>query len=161
MFRSILLNRPQLIRFASTQLGQVKYIKPTSIINEIPNLKLNITERAANKLNQIYSSSNEILNIEVENGGCHGYQYNFNLLKENNNNNNKESDADDEFKDDSVTKVTIITNPGKVVIDSNSLKILNNGILNYTTELIGSSFKIESEALKSSCGCGTSFDIEE
>lgn len=157
MFRSILLNRPTLIRFASTQLSS-KYIKPSSILNEIPNLKLNITERAASKLNQIYKQTNEILNIEVENGGCHGYQYNFNLIKEDLENNANE---DDEFKDNDIQKVTFITEPGKVIIDSNSLKILNNGILNYTTELIGSSFKIESEALKSSCGCGTSFDIEQ
>ncbi|KAG0663016.1 hypothetical protein C6P44_002069 [Monosporozyma unispora] len=157
MFRSILLNKPSTIRFASTQLGKIKLITPASIINEIPSLKLNITERAANKLNQIYSTSNEILRIEVENGGCHGYQYNFNLLKEGK---DATETSDDEFKDEDVKNITIITQPGKVIIDSNSLKILNNGVLNYTTELIGSSFKIESEALKSSCGCGTSFDIE-
>lgn len=148
------------LRSYSTQLALPKLIKPVSIINEIPNLKLNITQRAAIKLNQIYISSNEILRIQVQNGGCHGYQYNFNLLKDRDQN-QKVMQGHDEFKDENVTDVTIVTQPGKIIIDSNSLKILNNGILNYTTELIGSSFKIECETLKNSCGCGTSFDIIE
>lgn len=46
-----------------------------------------------------------------------------------------------------------------VVIDSDSLALLNGTTLEFQRELIGSSFKIIGGNLKSSCGCGSSFDL--
>lgn len=49
----------------------------------------------------------------------------------------------------------------KVVMDEASLDLLKGSTVDYTTELIGSQFKIVGNPrAKSSCGCGTSFDIE-
>jgi len=49
----------------------------------------------------------------------------------------------------------------KVVMDEASLDLLKGSTIDYTTELIGSQFKIVGNPrAKSSCGCGTSFDIE-
>jgi iron-sulfur cluster assembly accessory protein len=49
----------------------------------------------------------------------------------------------------------------EVVMDSASLELLKGSTIDYTTELIGSQFKITGNPrAKSSCGCGTSFDIE-
>ena len=55
------------------------------------------------------------------------------------------------------------TGAGKaeVVMDSASLELLRGSTIDFTTELIGSQFKIVGNPrAKSSCGCGTSFDVE-
>ena len=54
-------------------------------------------------------------------------------------------------------------NGGKaeVVMDSASLELLKGSTIDFTQELIGSQFKIVGNPrATSSCGCGTSFDIE-
>lgn len=151
-----------------------KLIKPSKIINRINDLNLGISERAASRLAQIYRDSQEVLKIGIESGGCHGFQYTLQLIPESKvdvttgimkevKSTEKENDATDEFEDDADAKLTIYElndDTGKVIIDPKSLKILNNTILTYTKELIGSSFKISGGDLKSSCGCGSSFDIE-
>lgn len=49
----------------------------------------------------------------------------------------------------------------QVVMDLPSLELLKGSTVDYTTELIGSQFKIVGNPrATSSCGCGTSFDIE-
>lgn len=64
------------------------------------------------------------------------------------------------LKDDTLFE----TNDGtgaKVVMDEPSLELLKGSRVDYTTELIGSQFKIVGNpAATSSCGCGTSFDIQ-
>jgi len=48
----------------------------------------------------------------------------------------------------------------KVVMDEPSLDLLKGSSVDYTMELIGSQFKVMGiPGAKSSCGCGTSFDI--
>lgn len=48
----------------------------------------------------------------------------------------------------------------KVVMDEPSLELLKGSSVDYTMELIGSQFKVTGiPGAKSSCGCGTSFDI--
>lgn len=48
----------------------------------------------------------------------------------------------------------------KVVMDEPSLELLKGSSIDYTMELIGSQFKVTGiPGAKSSCGCGTSFDI--
>ena len=49
----------------------------------------------------------------------------------------------------------------EVVMDSASLELLRGSKVDFQTELIGSQFKIVGNPrAKSSCGCGTSFDVE-
>ncbi|KAI5296922.1 hypothetical protein KEM55_005401 [Ascosphaera atra] len=49
----------------------------------------------------------------------------------------------------------------RVVMDQASLEVLYGSTVDFTQELIGSQFTIaENPRAKSSCGCGTSFDIE-
>jgi iron-sulfur cluster assembly accessory protein len=48
-----------------------------------------------------------------------------------------------------------------VVIDSSSLELVSGSILDYSEELIGSSFKIlQNPHAASGCGCGVSFDLK-
>ncbi len=47
----------------------------------------------------------------------------------------------------------------KIVIDSSSAEMLKGSEIEYVSELIGDSFKINNPQSKSSCGCGVSFAI--
>jgi iron-sulfur cluster assembly 2 len=50
----------------------------------------------------------------------------------------------------------------RVVMDSPSLELLSGSKVDYTTELIGSQFKIvDNPRAISNCGCGTSFDVRD
>jgi iron-sulfur cluster assembly accessory protein len=49
----------------------------------------------------------------------------------------------------------------KVVIDEPSLELLSGSKIDYSMELIGSQFKVTGiPGATSSCGCGSSFDIQ-
>ena len=48
----------------------------------------------------------------------------------------------------------------KVIMDEPSLELLKGSKVDFTTELIGSQFRIiDNPKARSSCGCGTSFDV--
>ncbi len=89
------------------------------------------------------------LRVQVESGGCHGFQYLMSLTST-----SEVSGADDTvFESDE---------GARVVMDEPSLELLKGSKVDYTTELIGSQFKIADNPLAtSSCGCGTSFDIKD
>jgi iron-sulfur cluster assembly 2 len=112
-------------------------------------LSIKLTSRAADKLNSIKTGDSNpdlTLRIEVESGGCHGFQYIFSLKNKN--------DIDE---NDSVFEL----NGAEVVIDNVSLGFLRDSTVDYTSELIGSQFKIvDSPYTTSSCGCGASFDFD-
>ena len=146
-------------------------IKPAKIINAVPDLHFSITNRAANRLADIYKTSREILRVTVESGGCHGFQYNLKLVPESDkkgvedaegvSENKNEDDLEDDFDDVKDIVYVLPDSNAQVVIDEQSLKILNNTTLTYTTELIGSTFKITGGNMTSSCGCGSSFGLDE
>ena len=49
-----------------------------------------------------------------------------------------------------------------VVMDEPSLELLSGSTVDYTMELIGSQFSIvDNPRASSSCGCGTSFDVQD
>lgn len=117
-------------------------------------MTVSISDRAARRLSQITSSdpssSPQHLRVTVTSGGCHGFQYLMSL---------EPSDRIDGEED------TIFASDedgnARVVLDEPSLELLKGSTIDYTTELIGSQFKIVGNPrAKSSCGCGTSFDIE-
>ena len=90
------------------------------------------------------------LRVTVESGGCHGFQYLMSI------DNAKDISAEDDilFEADDGSGA-------KVVMDEPSLDLLRGSKVDYTNELIGSQFKIVGNPkASSSCGCGTSFDVE-
>lgn len=110
-----------------------------------PSQLANLTQ----KLNDIKEKdkSSQVLRIAVESGGCHGYQYILGLKDE----------TDIDASEDSVFE----RDGAKFVIDGTSLEILRESTIDYTTELIGSQFKVvNSPYASSSCGCGSSFDFD-
>lgn len=142
-------------------------IRPAKIINEVPDLHFSITNRASKRLAEIYKASKEILRVTVESGGCHGFPYNLKLVPESDKKiGNQEQETDDLNDEDDFETVKDIVyvlpdSIGEVVIDEQSLKILNDTTLTYSTELIGSTFKITGGSMTSSCGCGSSFGLDQ
>lgn len=101
------------------------------------------------------SNPNLCLRVQVESGGCHGFQYLMSLTDM-----KKISQEEDTvFESDYGGQASSQT--AKVVMDEPSLELLKGSKVDYTMELIGSQFKIVDNPLAtSSCGCGTSFDIK-
>lgn len=112
--------------------------------------QFSVSNTAATQLQRIFLQQNSVsklLRIKMTGGGCAGYQQNFSLADTLNNN-------DFCFAIDSNDN-----NAGSIVIDPDSMVILNHAELDYCQELIGSFFKINHPEAKSKCGCGTSFSF--
>ncbi|KAK1835145.1 iron-sulfur assembly protein 2 [Podospora conica] len=152
-------------------------------------MMLEITARAAKRLNEIMTKDSNphlALRIQVESGGCHGFQYLMKLVTLPADLPTEESLAasTEEGDGDSVSETGIrsddtilawaqdgseagaeagspsLTAP-KIILDGPSLELLKGSKVDFTMELIGSQFKIVDNPLAtSSCGCGTSFDIK-
>ncbi|EXJ69073.1 uncharacterized protein A1O5_08008 [Cladophialophora psammophila CBS 110553] len=157
-------------------------IRPATVVVQNPRvdedgkeMTITISERAAKRLKQITSAppqKNSLtsssssasppdshLRVTVTSGGCHGFQYLMSL--EDSSKIDAEEDTIFSNADDDETART--TGPGKaeVVMDSASLELLKGSTIDFTQELIGSQFKVVGNPrATSSCGCGTSFDVE-
>ncbi|KAK0623662.1 hypothetical protein B0T14DRAFT_536513 [Immersiella caudata] len=138
-------------------------------------MTMEITQRAAKRLSDIMTKDSNphlALRIQVESGGCHGFQYLMKLvtlppaLPEGQ---AAEGEAQGEIRSDDTIftyspddgpTATDLTAP-KIILDGPSLDLLKGSKVDFTMELIGSQFKIVDNPLAtSSCGCGTSFDIK-
>lgn len=116
--------------------------------NNMP-LQLALTPSAVKKLNILREEDpNLALRLGVSSGGCHGFQYNL--------------DTTDVSTFKPENNETLFERDGaKLIADKETLEILRDSKVDYVTELIGESFKVvESPFTKSSCGCGSSFDVD-
>jgi Fe-S cluster assembly iron-binding protein IscA len=139
---------------------------------------LEITQRAAKRLSQIMAKDanpNLALRIQVESGGCHGFQYLMKLVTlppslptQKSSPPGTDDDSAAIHEDDTIFTYAPdgnlaegdLTAP-KIILDFPSLELLKGSKVDFTMELIGSQFKIVDNPLAtSSCGCGTSFDIK-
>jgi len=116
------------------------------------------------------------LRIQVESGGCHGFQYLMSLvtLPDTLPSPNPTTSTGDPSDPNATIRGddTIFAHRGhassspdlespKIILDTPSLELLKGSKVDFTMELIGSQFKIVDNPLAtSSCGCGTSFDIK-
>ncbi|OIW34127.1 hypothetical protein CONLIGDRAFT_641183 [Coniochaeta ligniaria NRRL 30616] len=142
-------------------------------------MMLEITPRAAKRLAEIMAKDDNpylALRIQVESGGCHGFQYLMSLvtLPPTLPDKTTAQAADDGAvirEDDTIFTFApehggeAANNPTleapKIILDAPSLELLKGSKVDFTMELIGSQFKIVDNPLAtSSCGCGTSFDIK-
>lgn len=107
---------------------------------------------------------NLALRIQVESGGCHGFQYLMSLVTIPAKDAQEWSSVVNE--DDSIFQfqpddATALGGGARVILDEPSLDLLKGSKVDFTMELIGSQFKItDNPYATSSCGCGTSFDIK-
>ena len=102
--------------------------------------EINFSKRAVEKINLLISKkpSGTFFRIAVKGGGCSGFKYDFSFDSKIENNDLKHEN---------------------IVIDKSSLDMLKGSQVDFTNELIGSSFKISNPKTKSSCGCGVSFSF--
>ncbi|EDR09121.1 uncharacterized protein LACBIDRAFT_326486 [Laccaria bicolor S238N-H82] len=84
------------------------------------------------------------LRVSVESGGCHGYQYKMDLAKER---------LPDDYH---FTHPTI--KPSNVFVDAISFSLLNGSTIDFATELIGSSFRVNDNPRSKGTGCGCGRD---
>ncbi|KAF5134805.1 Iron-sulfur cluster assembly 2, mitochondrial [Metarhizium anisopliae] len=132
-------------------------------------MMLEITPRAAKRLSQIMKKDdnpNLALRIQVESGGCHGFQYLMSLVTIPPKDTAEwstvvnEDDTIFQFSDEADTTSSSEHGP-RIIMDEPSLDLLKGSKVDFTMELIGSQFKIvDNPYATSSCGCGTSFDIK-
>ncbi|RPA74333.1 hypothetical protein BJ508DRAFT_418680 [Ascobolus immersus RN42] len=109
-----------------------------------------VTERAKTRLRNVVKSdpTTPLLRITVSSGGCHGFQYLMSL------------DPPSTINPEEDTVIDCHEG-AMLVMDEASLDLLKGSKVDYVMELIGSQFKIVGNPrATSSCGCGTSFDIE-
>ena len=98
------------------------------------------------------------LRITVTSGGCHGFQYMMSLEGAS----KIDPEEDTVFEGEADEDATESAGEAKVVMDEPSLELLHGSTVDYTTELIGSQFKIvDNPRATSNCGCGTSFDVSD
>ena len=102
--------------------------------------EINFSKQAVERINQLVAKkpSGTFFRISVKGGGCSGFKYDFTF--------------DKNIENDDVKQENII-------IDKSSLKMLEGSSVDFSEELIGSSFKISNPKTKSSCGCGISFSL--
>lgn len=120
------------------------------------------------RLSQIMTKDanpNLALRIQVESGGCHGFQYLMSLVTIPEDGADGQSDIVRE--DDSIFEFAgedggdVGTKAPRIILDEPSLELLKGSKVDFTMELIGSQFKIvDNPYATTSCGCGTSFDIK-
>lgn len=102
--------------------------------------EINFSKKAVERINQLVSKrpSGTFFRIAVKGGGCSGFKYDFTF--------DNKIDVND-LKHENI------------VVDKSSLDMLKGSLVDFSEELIGTSFKISNPKTKSSCGCGISFSF--
>jgi len=109
---------------------------------------MQITDRAAQHIRKMLAARHRGesgLRIGVKAGGCSGFEYTFGW--------DQAPNAGDSVFD--------APDGGKVFIDPKSLRLLDGIVLDYDTSLLSKGFVIDNPHAKNTCGCGTSFSVEE
>ena len=102
--------------------------------------EINFSKKAVERINKLIAKkpSGTFFRIAVKGGGCSGFKYDFTF-------DNKIDENDLKHEN--------------IVIDKSSLEMLKGSEIDFSEELIGTSFKISNPKTKSSCGCGISFSF--
>ncbi|KFY12325.1 hypothetical protein V491_06834, partial [Pseudogymnoascus sp. VKM F-3775] len=154
-----LSNLPSSRRFTASALRATTAIYNPRKDDDGNDMTIEITPRAANRLSQIIARDQNprlALRITVESGGCHGFQYQMSLTN---------VPAIDASTSQPVADADAVANEkdapaldeddtlfegekgAKVVMDGPSLELLKGSKVDFTTELIGSQFKIADNPL--------------
>mmetsp|Transcript_29313 Transcript_29313/g.40450 ORF Transcript_29313/g.40450 Transcript_29313/m.40450 type:complete len:165 (+) Transcript_29313:20-514(+) len=100
------------------------------------------SEASTQRLEEILDE-NEVLRVEVNAGGCSGFQYGFHIEK---------------LQDICDEDIIVINGGAKVVIDEVSLGLISGSMLDYVQEMISSSFRLTGNPHADlTCSCGVSF----
>ncbi|MBI2833217.1 MAG: iron-sulfur cluster insertion protein ErpA [Acidobacteria bacterium] len=108
---------------------------------------INVTATAASKITELLAEENKQeagLRVFVQGGGCSGFQYGL-MIEEG----EGASDADQVFQSNGV----------KLYVDPISIRYLKGAEVDFIDNLMGGGFTIKNPNAKSTCGCGSSFNV--
>ncbi len=108
-------------------------------------MTITLTDSFVKRLKELRKQQNSPdlkLRIQVDGGGCQGFEYSFKP-------DTVKNDDDQLFEKDGVG----------VLVDEISLPYIDGAEVDYVDDLIGAHFKINNPNASSSCGCGTSFSV--
>jgi len=108
-----------------------------------PDTPVGLTATAVEKVRETIEGQNltgHLLRIAVVGGGCSGYNYDLDLVRE-----AKETD------------VTYDCGGIRVAVDRQSVPFLDGTVIDFVETLQGAGFKFNNPKAKATCGCGTSF----
>lgn len=125
----------------------------TKIINTVPEVHVTFTDSAARKVKSLIDEEGNpalSLRVYITGGGCSGFQYGFTF--------------DENINEDEDYVVVKELGPNEVVrllIDPMSYLYLQGAEIDYREDLNGAQFVIRNPKAKTTCGCGSSFSVEE
>ena len=105
---------------------------------------LTMTDAAVHKVTEYLAdeeNKGKALRVFVEGGGCSGFQYGLAF--------------DDAAEDDTQLEFGGV----KVVVDPSSAAYIKGASIDFIDSLAGSGFKVSNPNAKSTCGCGSSFEV--
>ncbi|XP_012707502.2 iron-sulfur cluster assembly 2 homolog, mitochondrial [Fundulus heteroclitus] len=105
--------------------------------------KVHLTESCVKRLSEIMEKG-EYLRIQVEGGGCSGFQYKFSVDRNKN-------EEDRVFEQGGVG----------IIVDQESLEFVKGSTLDFSQELIRSAFQVlKNPQADHGCSCGSSFSVK-
>src|SRR5467141_4820765 len=117
-------------------------VTPTPEVKKAP---ITLTPNAVAKVKEIMTQQNPVpagLRVGVVGGGCSGFSYSMQF-------DYAPGMMDKVFEFDGL----------KVYVDATSVMYLNGCRVDYVETLEGAGFKFENPNVKSTCGCGSSFNV--
>ncbi|HET9371837.1 MAG TPA: iron-sulfur cluster insertion protein ErpA [Vicinamibacterales bacterium] len=108
---------------------------------------INVTEVAAEKINQLLAEEDKVgsgLRVFVQGGGCSGFQYGLMI---------------DEGEGDASADQVFEVNGVRLFVDPISLRYLRGAEVDFVDNNMGGGFTIKNPNAKSTCGCGSSFNV--
>ena len=108
---------------------------------------ITVTETAASKIAALMAEENKDsggLRVFVQGGGCSGFQYGL-MIEEG----SGDVSADRIFESNGVS----------LYVDPISMRYLSGAEVDFVDNLTGGGFTIRNPTAKSTCGCGSSFNV--
>jgi iron-sulfur cluster insertion protein len=108
---------------------------------------INVTETAAEKIAELLAEENKVgagLRVFVQGGGCSGFQYGLMI---------------DEGEGDASSDQVFEVGGVRVLVDPISIRYLKGAEVDFVDNNMGGGFTIKNHNAKSTCGCGSSFNV--
>jgi len=118
-----------------------------SIREEDVRTMVNVTETAAVKINELLAEESKVgagLRVFVQGGGCSGFQYGLMIDEA-----ETATEADEVYESNGV----------RLFVDPISVRYLVGAEVDYVDNVSGGGFTIKNPNAKSTCGCGSSFNV--
>jgi iron-sulfur cluster assembly accessory protein len=108
---------------------------------------ITVTETAAGKISELLVEEGKVgagLRVFVQGGGCSGFQYGLMI---------------DEGEGDPESDKVFEVNGVRLLVDPISLRYLGGAEVDFVDNNMGGGFTIKNPNAKSTCGCGSSFNV--